>query len=61
MRAEVLEESIRLEIERQAERFGVEYYQLTPNVRHWLRTLVVAQLYGKDEPPAVSAETAEEE
>jgi hypothetical protein len=76
MRAEVLEETIRLEIEQQAdmsganasplgrshqERFGVNYYELSPNVQSWLRSLVVAQLYGKDTAPAVSLETGEEE
>jgi hypothetical protein len=39
MRAEVLEETIRLEIEQQAERFGVNYYELSPNVQSWLRSL----------------------
>ena len=33
MRADVLEETIRLEIEQQAERFGVDYYELSPNVK----------------------------
>jgi hypothetical protein len=61
MRAEVLEESIRLEIEQQAERFGVNYYELSPNVRQWLRSLVMDQLYSQDTPPAVSPETGEEE
>ena len=61
MRREVLEESIRLELEQQAERFGVNYYELSPNVQSWLRSLVVEQLYGKDSAPAVSPETAEEE
>jgi hypothetical protein len=61
MREEVLEESIRLEIEQQAERFGVNYYELSPNVRFWLRSLVMEQLYGKDTVPAVSPETREEE
>ena len=61
MRAEVLEESIRIELEQQAERFGVNYYELSPNIKLWLRTLVIEQLYGKDAPPAVSAETREEE
>ena len=61
MRADVLEESIRLEIEQQAERFGVNYYELAPNVQSWLRSLVIGQLYGKDAPPAVSPETSEEE
>jgi hypothetical protein len=61
MREEVLEESIRLEIEQQAERFGVNYYELPPNVRSWLRSLVIEQLYGKDTVPPVSPETGEEE
>ena len=61
MRADVLEETIRLEIEQQAERFGVNYYELSPNVKSWLRSLVIAQLYGKDAVPAVSLETGEEE
>ena len=61
MRAEVLEETIRLEIEQQAERFGVNYGELSPNVQSWLRSLVIEQFYGKDAPPAVSPETAEEE
>jgi hypothetical protein len=61
MRTEVLEETIRLEIEQQAEKFGVSYYELSPQVQSWLRTLVTAQLYGKDTPPAVTPETGEEE
>ena len=61
MRAEVLEETIRLEIEQQAERFGVNYHELSPNVQSWLRSLVIAQLYGKDAAAAVSLETGEEE
>jgi len=61
MRSEVFEESLRLEIEQQAERFGVNYYDLSPNVQSWLRSLVMGQLYGKDAPPAVSPETGEEE
>lgn len=61
MRAEVLEESIRLELEQQAERFGVNYYELSPNVRDWLRTLVTSQLYGQDTEPAITPETADEE
>jgi hypothetical protein len=61
MRGEILEETIRLEIEQQAENFGVSYYQLAPQVQSWLRTLVTAQLYGKDTPPAVTPETGEEE
>ena len=61
MREDVLEESIRLEIEQQADRFGVNYYELSPNVRSWLRSLVIQQFYGKDAVPAVSPETGEEE
>jgi hypothetical protein len=61
MRAEVLEESIRLELEQQAERFGVNYYELSPNVRRWLRTLVTSQLYSPDTAPAITPETADEE
>jgi hypothetical protein len=61
MRAEVLEETIRLEIEQQAERFGVKYYELPPNVQSWLRSLVTAQLYSRDTAPAISPETSEEE
>jgi hypothetical protein len=61
MREEVLEKTIRLEIEQQAERFDVNYYELAPEVRSWLRSLVIEQLYGKDAVPAVSPETSEEE
>jgi hypothetical protein len=61
MRAEVLEETIRLEIEQQADKFGVKYCELSPNVQSWLRSLVTEQLYGKDTAPAVSPETGEEE
>ena len=61
MRAELLEETIRLEIEQQAERFGVNYHELSPNVRSWLRSLVIERLYGRDSPPAVRLETGEEE
>jgi hypothetical protein len=61
MRAEILEETIRAEIQQQAERFGVNYNELTPNVRSWLRTLVMEQLYGKDTAPGVTPETAEED
>jgi hypothetical protein len=61
MRNEVLEESIRVEIEQQAERFGVNYHELSPEVQSWLRALVIEQLYGKDAAPAVSFETAEDE
>ena len=61
MRDEVFEESIRLEIEQQAEKFGVNYYDLPPNIQSWLRSLVIEQLYGKDTAPAVSPETGEEE
>jgi hypothetical protein len=61
MRREVLEESIRVEIEQQAEKFGVNYNELSPEVRSWLRTLVMEQLYGRDTAPAVSLETGEDE
>jgi len=61
MREEILEETIRLELEQQAERFGVNYYELSPNVRSWLRSLVVERLYRKDMPPTLTAETSEEE
>jgi hypothetical protein len=61
MRSELLEESIRLEIEQQAERFGVNYYELSPNVQSWLRSLVLEQLYRKDAAAPVSPETGEEE
>jgi len=61
MRSELLEESIRLEIEQQAEKFGVNYYDLSPNVRSWLRSLVIEQIYRKDAAPTVSPEAAEEE
>ena len=57
MRAEVLEETVRLEIEQQAERFGVNYYELSPNVQSWLRSLVNAQLCGRDTAPAVSGQS----
>jgi len=61
MRSELLEESIRLEIEEQADTFGVNYYELSPNVQSWLRSLVIEQLYRKDTAPVVSPETGEEE
>jgi hypothetical protein len=61
MRTEILEETIRIEIEQQAERFGVNYYELSPQVQSWLRSLVTTQLYKKDTPPAVTFETGEEE
>jgi hypothetical protein len=61
MRREVLEESIRVEIEQQAERFGVNFQELSPEVQSWLRALVIEQLYGRDAEPAVSFETADEE
>jgi hypothetical protein len=61
MRREVLEETIQLEIARQAERFGVNYSELSPNVQSWLRSLVMEQIYGKDAAPAVSPEADEEE
>ena len=61
MRAELLEESIRLELEQQADRFGVNFSELSPNVQSWLRSLVIEQLYRKDAAPAVSPETNDEE
>ena len=61
MRDEALEETIRIEIEQQAERFGVNFYELSPNAQVWLRSLVTEQLYLKDAPPAVTPETGEEE
>ena len=61
MRRELLEETIQLEIARQAERFGVNYSELSPNVQSWLRSLVIEQIYGKDAAPAVSPEADEEE
>ena len=61
MRREVLEETIQLEIEEQAERFGVTYHELSPSVQTWLRALVIEQLYGKDAEPAVTPETEEVE
>lgn len=60
MRREVFEETIRLELEQQAERFGVNFNDLSPKVQSWLRSLVTAQLYGKDAEPAVTPETLEE-
>jgi hypothetical protein len=61
MRNEVLEETIRLEIEQQAERFGVNYAELEPRVQSWLRSLVITQLYGRDSAVAVSPETGDED
>ena len=61
MRKEVLEESIRLEIEQQADRFGVNYNDLPPKVQSWLRSLVMERMYQKDTPPAITPETEEEE
>jgi hypothetical protein len=61
MRAELLEEAIRLELEQQAERFGVNYSELSPNIQSWLRSLVIEQLYRKDAAPAVSPEASDEE
>jgi len=60
MRAE-LEESIRMELEQQAEKFGVNYAELSPNVQSWLRSLVIERLYRKDAAPAVSPEVEDEE
>jgi len=61
MRTEVFEESIRLEIEQQAERFGVNFYELSPSAQSWLRSLVTEQFYRKDAPQAITPETGEEE
>jgi hypothetical protein len=61
MRREVLEETIRLEIEQQAERFGVNYCELSTNVQSWLRSLVTEQLYRKDDAPFVTEETGEDQ
>jgi hypothetical protein len=61
VRAEVLEETIRAEIAQQAERFGVNYSELEPNVQKWLRNLVMEQLYRKDAPQEITPETSEEE
>ena len=61
MRREVLEETIQLEIARQADQFGVNYPELSPNVQSWLRSLVMEQIYGKDTAPTVSPEADEEE
>ena len=61
MRKEVLEESIRLEIEQQADRFGVNYNDLPPKVQSWLRSLVMERMYQKDAAPAITPETEEEE
>ena len=61
MRNEVLEETIRLEIEQQAERFGVCYAELAPNVQSWLRSLVISQLYRRDAETVISPETGDEE
>ncbi len=61
MRNEALEETIRLEIEEQAERFGVNYAELAPNIQSWLRSLVIAQFYGRDNPAVVSPETGDED
>ena len=61
-REELLEESVRLAVEEQArEKFGVYYCDLPPDVRSWVKSLVIEQLYPKDAPLAVSPETAEEE
>jgi hypothetical protein len=60
MRSESLEEAIRLAIEQQAESFGVNYYELSPSVQSWLRSLVTEQLYRKDSAPIISAETDED-
>ena len=61
MRKEVLEETIRLEIERQAEKFGVNYNELSTNTQSWLRALVIEQLYSRDMPAVLSPVAPEEE
>jgi hypothetical protein len=61
MRREVLEESIRLELEQQADRFGVSYHELPANVQDWLRSLVEEKMYQRDTEPTITPETAEEE
>ena len=61
MRREVLDETIRVAIEEQAERFGVSFYELPANVQSWLRALMTEQLYQRDAPPLVSPEVPDEE
>ena len=41
--------------------FVYEDQTISPNVQSWPRSLVIAQLYGKDISPAVTFETGEEE
>jgi hypothetical protein len=59
MRQELLEETIRLEIEQQADRFGVNFYELSPQAQAWLRSLVVEQLYNRDAPELPSLQEEE--
>lgn len=61
MHSEVLEESIRMEIEKEAERYDVNYYELSPNVQSWLRALMIERLFLKDAPTVITPETGEEE
>ena len=61
MRKEILEETIRVEIEKQAEQFGVNFNNLSPNAQSWLRSLVTEQLYRRESAVVVTPETAEEE
>ena len=46
MRSELLEESIRMELEQQAEKFGVNYAELEPRVQSWLRRGFAAAFAG---------------
>lgn len=61
MRREILEETIRIEIEKQAEQFGVIYNELSPKAQSWLRSLVTEQLYRRDSTGVETPQTAEEE
>jgi len=61
MRREILEETIRIEIEKQAEQFGVNYNELSPNAQSWLRSLVSEQLYRSDSAGVETPQTGEEE
>ena len=61
MRREIVEETIRIEIEKQAEQFGVNYNELSPNAQFWLRSLVTEQLYRRDSADFETPETGEEE
>ncbi len=61
MRREIMEETIRMEIEKQAEQFGVIYNELSPNAQSWLRSLVTEQLYLRDSASVETPETGEEE